>query len=217
MATKKDLKEIVSNYILENYKKEIDLKEEDVDGDGIDDTTPEVVDALAGVNSVQAIKTLLDKTDTRISTELRDINKTSTKLSILDSVVDYILGGFNTTADLPDATLRNHFIQKFGGSNNGVDLDEMSTTAGAPAPATKYAYKKKVKVDEGIVKSPKGAGNLPKYVASKIKLGHLKTNDKGLENPSQYLDIGYKKVDRKKQAKESKGVDYVDLHNSAYK
>lgn len=215
MATKKDLKKIVSNYILENYKKEIDLKEEDVDGDGIEDTAPEVVDDLAGVNSVQAIKTLLDKTDTRISTELRDITKTSTKLSIIDSVVDYILGGFNTTADLPDATLRNHFIQKFGGSNNDVDLDEMSTTAGAPAPATKYAYKKKV--DEGIVKSPKGAGNLPKYVASKIKLGHLKTNDKGLENPSQYLDIGYKKVDRKKQAKESKGVDYVDLHNSAYK
>lgn len=216
MATKKDLKKIVSNYILENYKKEVDLKEEDIDGDGIEDISPEEVDDLAGVRSVQAIKNLLDKTDTRISTELRDITRASTKLSILDSVVDYILGGFNTTADLPNATLRNHFIQKFGGSSdNGTDLDEMSTTAGSPAPATKYAYKKKV--DEGIVKSPKGAGNLPKYVASKVKLGHLKTNDKGLENPSQYLDIGYKKVDRKKQAKESKGVDYVDLHNSAYK
>ena len=83
MATKKDLKEIVSNYILENYKKEIDLKEEDVDGDGIEDTAPEVVDDLAGVNSVQAIKTLLDKTDTRISTELRRYHEIKLLLNFL--------------------------------------------------------------------------------------------------------------------------------------
>ena len=149
MANKKDLKELVSNYILENYSK---LSEEDKDGDGIEDEVDAVVDdsdkkedPLERKNSVQAIKNLLDKTDTRLSTELRDINKTSTKLSILSNIVDYVLGGFNTTADLPDATLRNFFIEKFGGNEMENGMDEMSTTAGAPAPATKYAFKRKKK------------------------------------------------------------------------
>ena len=150
MASKKDLKETVRNYILENYSK---ISEEDKDGDGIEDEVGVVVDepseekdSLAGVSSVQAIKRLLDKTDTRLSTELKDITASSTKLSILDSIIDYVLGGFNTTADLPDATLRNYFIQKFGGRPEVEiedNIEEMSTTAGAPAPATKYAFKRK--------------------------------------------------------------------------
>ena len=153
MANKKDLKEIVRNYILENYSR---LSEEDKDQDGIEDEVDAVInepaddekDPLSGVSSVQAIKRLLDKTDTRLSTELRDITVANTKLKILDDIVDYVLGGFNTTADLPDATLRNHFIQKFGGRPEleiDDEMQEVSTTAGAPAPATKYAFKRKKK------------------------------------------------------------------------
>ena len=162
MANKKDLKEVVRNYILENYSR---LSEEDKDQDGIEDEVDAVVDEpevdpvvdkpgddkedpLSGVNSVQAIKRLLDRTDTRLSTELRDITVASTKLKILDDIVDYVLGGFNTTADLPDATLRNHFIKKFGGRPElevDDEMQEVSTTAGAPAPATKYAFKRKKK------------------------------------------------------------------------
>lgn len=110
-------------------------------------------------------------------------------------------------------------------------LEEVSTSAGSGAYLTKYAFgkgeKAKVpkymlkagykKVEEGIVTKPKGAGNLPKYKQTDVKLGHLKTNEKGVEKPSQYLNVGYKLVDRKKLAKNSKGVDYVDLNNTAYK
>ena len=49
-----------------------------------------------------------------------------------------------------------------------------------------------------------------------MKLGHAATDDKGVKDP-YYLKLGYKKVDREKQAKASKGVDYVDLHNATYK
>ena len=149
MASKKEVKDQIRNYILENYSK---LSEEDVDQDGIDDEVDSDIeepskdeDPLSSVDSVQAIKRLLDSTSTRLSTELRDITQPKTKLSIIDNIVDYVLGGFNTTADLPDATLRNHFIQKFGGDSGSGEIEEMSTTAGAPAPATKYAFRRKKK------------------------------------------------------------------------
>lgn len=149
---KNKIKEQIKNYILENYSK---LSEEDVDQDGIEDEVDvdieepsEKEDPLSSVDSVQTIKKLLDSTSTRLSTELRDITQTGTKLSILDDIVKYVLGGFNTTADLPDATLRNHFIKMFGGRPDleiDSEIEEMSTTAGAPAPATKYAFKRKKK------------------------------------------------------------------------
>ena len=146
---KNKIKEQIKNYILENYSK---LSEEDVDQDGIEDEVDvdieepsEKEDPLDDVSSVQTIKKLLDSTSTRLSTELRDITQTGTKLSILDDIVKYVLGGFNTTADLPDATLRNHFIKMFGGDGANGEIEEMSTTAGAPAPATKYAFKRKKK------------------------------------------------------------------------
>ena len=107
-------------------------------------------------------------------------------------------------------------------------VDEISTSGGAGAFLTKNAFSKGKKpkyklvdgyteVKEGIVKKPKGAGSLPPYKATKVNLGHLKTSDDGVEKPSQYLDIGYKKVNRKKLAKNSKGVDYVDINNTSYK
>ena len=146
---KNKIKEQIKNYILENYSK---ISEEDVDQDGVEDGVDvdieepsEEEDPLDDVSSVQTIKKLLDSTSTRLSTELRDITQTGTKLSILDDIVKYVLGGFNTTADLPDATLRNHFIKMFGGDDANGEIEEMSTTAGAPAPATKYAFKRKKK------------------------------------------------------------------------
>lgn len=139
MANRKQLKEVITKYISENYSR---LNEQDED--------PKA--------SIQGIINLLDSTDTRLSTLIRDINSPENKLMIIDKVLDYVLDGFNTTADIPPATLRNHFIQKFGGDEkDGMDdiadapetdaeeIEEMSTTAGAPAPATKYAFKRKKK------------------------------------------------------------------------
>jgi len=46
-------------------------------------------------------------------------------------------------------------------------------------------------------------------------MGHLATNEKGVKKP-HYLKYGYKIVDRKKQAKDSKGFDYNDLWGKTY-
>lgn len=107
------------------------------------------------------------------------------------------------------------------------DLEEVSTSGASGAYLGKYAFSKGKKpkyklsdgyteVKEGIIRKPKGDGPLPAYKSTKMKLGHLKTNDKGVEKPSQYTNIGYKIVDRKKLAKNSKGVDYVDINNTSY-
>ena len=148
MANKKELKELVSNYILENYSK---ISEEDKDGDGIDDEVDAVVDVsdeeegdLGDADqALSSIIDLLNTTDQRVSTILRRTDSTQEKVEILNRMVDFVLNGFNTRQDLPNSMLRDFFIKKFGGSEETVD--EMSTTAGAPAPATKYAFKRKKK------------------------------------------------------------------------
>jgi len=98
-------------------------------------------------------------------------------------------------------------------------VDEMSTSGGAGAYLTKYAFKlpKNYKqVKEGIVTKPKGAGSLPKYKADKITAGSLEVNDKGVKKP-YYYKLGFKPVDREGLAKKSKAIDVVDLHNSTFK
>ena len=148
MANKKDLKELVSNYILENYSK---ISEEDKDEDGIDDEVDAVVDVSDeeegesgdSDTALSNIVDLLNTTDQRVSTILRRTDSTQEKVEILNKMVDFVLGGFNTRQDLPNSMLRDFFIKKFGGSEEAVA--EMSTTAGAPAPATKYAFKRKKK------------------------------------------------------------------------
>ena len=143
MANKKQIKELVQNYILENYSK---ISEEDIDNDGIEDTvdtdvTPDEEEDLSDADqALGSIIDLLNTTDQRVSAILRQTDSTAEKVAILDKMVDFILGGFNTRQDLPNSTLRDFFIKKFGGSE---DIEEMSTTAGAPAPATKYAFKRK--------------------------------------------------------------------------
>jgi len=139
MANKNQIKDVVKKYIVENYN----VREQE--------EAPEEKSSIVGVTK------LLDSTQQRLTTLLRDITKPENKLRIIDDVLDYVMRGFNTMADLPDATLRNHFIAKFGGEkmNNDVPMmdtepeedtvDEMSTTAGVPAPATKYAFKRKKK------------------------------------------------------------------------
>jgi hypothetical protein len=137
-----NLKHIVKQYILENYK----IKEQE------EESTEEKA-------SIKGVENLLDSTQQRLTTLLRDITQPENKLKVIDDVLDYVMRGFNTMADLPDATLRNHFIKKFGGESNNMGdmptvdvvdnaedtVDEMSTTAGAPAPATKFAFKRKKK------------------------------------------------------------------------
>ena len=148
MANKKDLKEVVKNYILENYSR---LSEEDKDQDGIEDKVDAVVDepgddedSLGDVDQAyDAVVDLLNSSGQRINSILRRTDSRDEKVQILNRMVDFILNGFNTREDLPNSMLRDFFMKKFGGQLSQVD--EMSTTAGAPAPATKYAFKRKKK------------------------------------------------------------------------
>jgi len=148
MANKKDLKEVVRNYILENYSR---LSEEDKDQDGIEDKVDAVVDepvdddpSVEDVDQAyDSVVDLLNSTGQRINSVLRRTDSRDEKLQILNRMVDFILNGFNTREDLPNSMLRDFFMKKFGGQLSQVD--EMSTTAGAPAPATKYAFKRKKK------------------------------------------------------------------------
>ena len=147
MASKDKLKEIIRSYVLENKAK---FMEADEDGDGIDDEIDVQIDKpidseddTSGEQAFEALLTILDQTGTRISTILKRVDSTKEKMDILNAMVDTVLNGFNTRQDLPNSTLKNYFIQKFGGSD---EMAETSTTAGAPAPATKYAYKLKKKL-----------------------------------------------------------------------
>jgi DNA polymerase sigma len=103
-------------------------------------------------------------------------------------------------------------------------IEEMSTSAGAGAFLTKNAFSKKLpkyklsdgytQVKESYIVAPKGAGQLPKSKSTHKPPGHLKTNDKGVIN-TYYEKLGYKKVDRKKLAKQSKAYDSVQLNGSS--
>lgn len=160
MASKKDLKEVVRNYILENYSR---LSEEDVDDDGIEDEVDPVVDEPENddLESEQAFKNiidLLDSTGQRVGAILRRADSTNEKVDILNRMVDFTLNGFTTREDLPNSMLRDFFIRKFGGGDVGDEtMDEQSMTGGGAASqasftagtgeqyATPYAFRRKKK------------------------------------------------------------------------
>lgn len=57
---------------------------------------------------------------------------------------------------------------------------------------------------------------MPKYKPAKITAGTEKVNMQGVKNP-YYYKLGFKLVDRKKLAKDSKMFDYNDLWDATYK
>ena len=144
-----DLKEIIRNYVLENKDR---FAEADEDGDGVDDITNEpVIEPEADDNmeidasdTVSQINRILDASEERVQSVLANVSGADRKLQIIDAMVDYLLRGFPTSSDLPPTVLRDFFIKKFSTGEMNT-IDEMSTTAGAPAPATKYAFKVKKK------------------------------------------------------------------------
>ena len=153
MANKKDLKEIVSNYILENYSKKKVEEQDMASDDQLGDIDPQVLEAR---------KALFGVSDERLVQSLRDIVTTEQVGQLMVQMLDFI-NRFTPAPNL-DRDLAIKFIQgterdrDFDASKREVEpevdieidaeeetVDEMSTTAGAPAPATKYAFKRKKK------------------------------------------------------------------------
>ena len=149
MANKKDLKEIVSNYILENYSKKKIEEQDEASYEQLGDIDPQVLEAR---------KALFGVSDERLVQSLRDIVTTEQVGQLMVQMLDFI-NKFTPAPNL-DRDLAIKFIQgaerdrDFDASKREVEpeadaeeetVDEMSTTAGAPAPATKYAFKRKKK------------------------------------------------------------------------
>lgn len=143
-----NLRELIKAAVLERKSK---IYEEDLDDDGIEDTVDPVVDVDVedenGKDSNSVLKQIvrmLDSDEERLASILRGVESTDDKLAIIDEMIQFLLNNFNTRSDLPNAVLRNHFLKMTSQGEKG-DIEEMSTTAGAPAPATKYAFKLKKK------------------------------------------------------------------------
>lgn len=87
---------------------------------------------------------------------------------------------------------------------NEDEVEEISTSGGAGAYNTPYAFK--------LVKKQK---KISEDVGSTLGPGP-KAGPKGVKDNYYVKAFGYKLVDRKKQAKNSKAVDYKDLWGKTY-
>ena len=144
---KEKIKESIKSYILENYsKKKIEEQEDDLEG------TLDLSDNVAA-----ARKALFETPDEKIIQAFRNILSLEEAAQLYVSLLDFI----NDKAPAPDLD-PDIAIKYLSGAEDRdekeqepeVDIevdaeeetvDEMSTTAGAPAPATKYAFKRKKK------------------------------------------------------------------------
>jgi hypothetical protein len=82
--------------------------------------------------------------------------------------------------------------------------NEISTSGGAGGYLTKYAFR-----------LPKGHKKIKESVSATLGPGP-KAGPKGVKNNYYVTKFGYKLVDRKKQAKASKAIDYKDLWGKTY-
>ena len=131
MASRSELKEIVRNYISERIQEQ--------------DKMDPVAKAVSALKNVQ---------DEKLLQSLRNITTLEQVGDLLLKTLDFV----NTQTPAPDLS-RDLAIQVFQGFEpdeevDAIDMDaeaeeetvdEMSTTAGAPAPATKYAFRRKKK------------------------------------------------------------------------
>lgn len=130
MANKAELKEIIRNYVSERMNEQEQM-----------DPVTKAVDALKNVQ------------DEKLLQSLRNITTIKQVGDLLLKTLDFV----NAQTPAPDLS-RDLAIQVFQGFEpdeevDAIDMDaeeeetvdEMSTTAGAPAPATKYAFRRKKK------------------------------------------------------------------------
>jgi len=139
MANKKDLKEIIGKYIVENYSKnKVEEQKEDMDVittayNAIENASDErMFQALRSITSLPEVAQLY-----RMLLDFINQNTPAANLST-DQAIQFLSGD-----DIDDA--EEEIKQDIEIDSEEETVDEMSTTAGAPAPATKYAFKRKKK------------------------------------------------------------------------
>ena len=139
MANKKDLKEIIGKYIVENYSKnKVEEQKEDMDAitiayNAISNASDErMFQALRSITSLPEVAQLY-----KMLLSFINQNTPAADLST-DQAIQFLSG-----KDIDDA--EEEIEQDIEIDSEEETVDEMSTTAGAPAPATKYAFKRKKK------------------------------------------------------------------------
>lgn len=88
---------------------------------------------------------------------------------------------------------------------NEIEVDEISTSSGSGGYLTKYAFR-----------LPKNYKKVDENIGSTLGPGP-KAGPQGVKDNYYVKKFKYKLVDRKKQAKSSKALDYKDLWNKTYK
>lgn len=122
-----------------------------------------------------------------------------------DEVITQLSKELNTIFNKYRYHLRKNYPEVY--SNIKGELDEISTSAGAGGYLTKYAFK-----------LPKNFKKVKESLNPGATLGPgPKAGGKGVKDNLYVKKFGYKLVDRKKQAKSSKTMDYRDLWGNTYK
>ena len=141
MANKKDLKEIIGKYIVENYSKnKVEEQKEDMDVittayNAIQNASDErMFQALRSITSIKDVAQLY-----KMLLSFINQNTPAADLST-DQAIQFLSGD-----DIPVKRDEEEIEQDIEIDSEEETVDEMSTTAGAPAPATKYAFKRKKK------------------------------------------------------------------------
>ena len=145
---KNKIKEQIKNYILENYSKISEQEKNETDL--LKDLDPEVAEVrnnlfnVADERLVQSLKNIVsvEQTGQLIVQMIDFINKETPAPSInKDLAIKYIQGAESRDFNVDDFESEVEIEPE----TEEESVEEMSTTAGAPAPATKYAFKRKKK------------------------------------------------------------------------
>ena len=145
---KNKIKEQIKNYILENYSK---ISEQEKNKTNVlKDLYPEVAEVrdnlfnVADERLIQSLKNIatVEQTGQLIVQMIDFINKeTPAPFITKDLAIKYIQGAESRDFNVDDFESEVEIEPE----TEEESVEEMSTTAGAPAPATKYAFKRKKK------------------------------------------------------------------------
>ena len=186
------------------YKIKEDFKVGDVKKQGgvqsrVTDIDPETGTISWDIKSIPAIDSTFEE-----FLDLRQYISTladKTEDPVISRIKDQVVALFNQYRK----HIRDNYPDQYKKyQTNEGEVDEISTSGGAGGYLTKYAFKlpkNYKKVDEGV-----GATLGP----------GPKATEKGVRDNYYVKKFNYKLVDRKKQAKSSKAIDYKDLWNKTY-
>lgn len=138
-----------------------------------------------------------------------DFNKLRKSINALDiktddAIIDDIAAKVKKEFNRYRTYIRKNYPEYYKKFQSNPSVDEISTSGGAGGYLTKYAFR-----------LPKGHKKVEEGIGASLGPGP-KAGPKGVKDNYYVKAFGYKLVDRKKQAKASKTMDYRDLWGKTY-